>query len=555
MKSNVEIAQGARMLPIQEIAKKAGILEDELEPYGRHMGKISLGIFKRLENAASGKLILVTTINPTPAGEGKTTTVVGLAQALSKLGHKAMLGLREPSLGPVFGVKGGAAGAGFSQVIPMEDINLHFTGDIHAVTSAHNLLAAMLDNHIHQGNALCIDVNRILLHRVMDMNDRALRSTVIGLGGKADGIPRQDSFDITAASEVMAVLCLSKNLGDLKERIGRIVAAYDRDGKPVTAKRLGAVGAMALLLKDAIKPNIVQTIEHVPAFVHGGPFANIATGASSIISTSLGLKLSDYFVTEAGFGSDLGAEKFFDIVCRTGGFKPEVVVIVVTAKALKWHGGVKKADLGAENPAAIEGGFANLTKHVQNMKLFGLPAVIALNKFQGDHESELRKIFELCAGQSLPCALSEVVEKGGEGGLDLARKVVEAVDEEEYFHHLYSLDASIKEKIEEIATHVYGARDVAYTPEAEEAIRSAEDNGFGGLAVCMAKTQYSLSDNPAAIGRPKAFTMKIRDLRISAGAGFVVPVTGTISLMPGLPKAPAAEKMDIGDDGKITGLF
>ncbi|MEM4293469.1 MAG: formate--tetrahydrofolate ligase [Thermoplasmata archaeon] len=553
--SNVEIAQNAKLLPIAEIARIAGIDEEFLEPYGKYIGKVNLGIFEKLERKGNGKLILVTTINPTPAGEGKTTTTIGLAQALAKLGYKAMLGIREPSLGPVFGVKGGAAGAGYAQVLPMEDINLHFTGDIHAVGAANNLLCALVDNSLHYGNPHQIDQRKIVIHRVLDMNDRALRHVVIGLGGKMGGIPREDCFDITAASEVMAVLCLSRNLADLKERLGRIIVGYTIEDKPVFAADLKAVGALALVLKDAIKPNLVQTIEHVPAFVHGGPFANIATGSSSIISTMLGLKLADYFVTEAGFGSDLGAEKFFNIVCRTGGFVPDAAVIVVTARALKWHGGVGKRELGVENIEAIKKGFANLSKHLENIQMFGVPAVVAINRFPGDSQKELEAILNLCEGAGIPAAISNVAELGGEGGLALAEKVVEVANKGSRFRFLYSLDLPIKEKIEAIATRIYGAKSVAYTVEAEEAISKAEENGFGKLAVCMAKTQYSLSDDPALIGRPRNFKITVRDLRISAGGGFVVPLTGEISLMPGLPKKPAAYEMDIDEAGRIKGLF
>ncbi|MCX8174400.1 MAG: formate--tetrahydrofolate ligase [Thermoplasmata archaeon] len=553
--SNVEIAQNAKLLPITEVAEIAGIDVEFLEPYGKYIGKVNLRIFERLKTKQSGKLILVTTINPTPAGEGKTTTTIGLAQSLAKLGHRAMLGIREPSLGPVFGVKGGAAGAGYSQVLPMEDINLHFTGDIHAVGAANNLLCALVDNSLHYGNPHGIDPRKIMLHRVLDMNDRSLRHVVVGLGGKLGGIPREDCFDITAASEVMAVLCLSKDLADLKERLGKIIVGYTMDDKPVSARDLKAVGAMALVLKDAIKPNLVQTIEHVPAFVHGGPFANIATGSSSIISTTLGLKLADYFVTEAGFGSDLGAEKFFNIVCRTGGFAPDAVVVVVTARALKWHGGVGKRELASENIEAIKRGFANLSKHLENIQMFGVPAVVAINRFHGDSQRELDEILGLCESAGIPAAISDVAERGGTGGLDLARKVVEVIKRGNKFRFLYSLDLPIKEKIEAIATRIYGAKSVSYTVEAEEAIGRAEEHGFGKLAVCMAKTQYSLSDDATLIGRPKNFKITVRDLRISAGGGFVVPLTGEISLMPGLPRKPAAFEMDIDEGGKIRGLF
>ena len=552
VKEDYEIARDAELRPIGEIAKKAGFLGEELEPYGNYMAKISLKAWERLKNGPDGELILVTTINPTPAGEGKTTITIGLAQALAKLGKKTFIAIREPSLGPVFGIKGGAAGGGYSQVLPMEDINLHFTGDIHAITAAHNLISAVMDNHLHFGNALNIDCRRILWPRVIDMNDRALRNTVVGLGGPKDGVPHENSFSITAASEIMAILCLSTSIEDLKERIGNIMVAYDTKGKPVMVSDLKIVGAVASLLKHAVKPNLVQSIEGVPAFVHGGPFANIAIGTNSLMATKIALKLSDYVVTEAGFGADLGAEKYFDIVSRIGALKPELAVVVVTARALKHHGGVK--ELGKENTGAVERGFANLKKHLQNISLFGVPVLVAINRFEADHESEISKIKELCEGLEVPVAVVDVHARGGEGGLELAEKVIENTGKSA-FKPLYPLDLPLREKIEVIATSIYGARTVAFSSRAEKEMERLESLGFGNLPVCMAKTQYSFSDDPKKRGVPKRFKIKIREMRISAGAGFVVPITGTMTTMPGLPRHPAAEKIDMDENGDISGLF
>lgn len=555
MQSDIEIAQAAKLKPIEEVAAAAGLYPEELELYGRFKAKISPAAWERVKDLPDGKLILVTAINPTPAGEGKTTTTVGLGQALARLGKRAAIALREPSLGPVFGVKGGAAGGGYSQVVPMEDINLHFTGDIHAVTTAHNLLSALIDNHLQQGNALGLDPRRITWKRVLDMNDRALRHIVIGLGGKAQGVPREDGFDISVASEVMAILCLAGSLTELKERLARIVVGYTGEGRPVTAGDLKAQGAMALLLKDALKPNLVQTLEHVPAFIHGGPFANIAHGCSSIQATRLGLKLCEYFVTEAGFGADLGAEKFFDIKCRVAGLKPSAAVIVATVRALKLHGGVPRSELVKENLAALETGFANLEKQVKNVRLFGVPPVVAINRFPTDTDRELSLLAELCGRLNVPFALSEVWAKGGAGGLELAEKVLAACREPASFSFLYDQAASPKEKIETIARKVYGAARVEYTPEAERDLKAIHDQGLDHLLVCMAKTQYSLSDNPALLGCPQGFTLTVREVRLSAGAGFIVPVTGQIMTMPGLPQRPAALDMDIDAEGRITGLF
>ena len=553
--SDIEIAQGAELRPVVEIAEKLGIGESELELYGRYKAKVSPEVWDRVKGNADGKLILVTAITPTPAGEGKTTTTVGLAQALAKRGKKTSLAIREPSLGPSFGVKGGAAGGGYSQVIPMEDINLHFTGDLHAITTAHNLISAMVDNHIQQGNELNLDPRRIVWRRVMDLNERALRSVIIGLGGKANGIPRESGFDITVASEVMAILCLSTDLMDLKARIAKIVVGYAYDGKAVTVGEIGAAGSAAVLLKDAVKPNLVQTLEGVPAFIHGGPFANIAHGCNSIQATRLGLKLSDYFVTEAGFGADLGAEKFLDIKCRLGGLKPSAVVIVATVRALKMHGGRKKSELGEKDLVALEKGMTNLEKHIENIASFGLPAVVAINRFPADTEDELALIEKKCNALGASVALSEVWEKGGEGGLELADKVMEACGKKSEFVYQYEVGMSPKEKMERIAKNIYGASGVTYTEQAEKDLAQIHELGKDDLLVCMAKTQYSLSDDPSLLGRPSGFTVTVREVRLSAGAGFLVAVTGSIMTMPGLPKKPAALSIDIDEKGRITGLF
>lgn len=553
--SDIEIAQGSELRPIVEIAEKLGIGETELELYGRYKAKVSPEVWDRVKGNADGKLILVTAITPTPAGEGKTTTTVGLAQALSKRGKKTSLAIREPSLGPSFGVKGGAAGGGYSQVIPMEDINLHFTGDLHAITTAHNLISAMVDNHIQQGNELNLDPRRIVWRRVMDLNERALRSVIVGLGGKANGVPRESGFDITVASEIMAILCLSTDLMDLKTRISKIVVGYAYDGKAVTVGEIGAAGSAAVLLKDAVKPNLVQTLEGVPAFIHGGPFANIAHGCNSIQATRLGLKLSDYFVTEAGFGADLGAEKFLDIKCRLGGLEPSAVVIVATVRALKMHGGRKKSELGEKDLVALEKGMTNLEKHIENIASFGLPAVVAINRFPADSEDELALIEKKCNALGASVALSEVWEKGGEGGLELADKVMEACGKKSEFVYQYEVGMSPKEKIERIAKNIYGASGVTYTDQAEKDLAQVRELGKDDLLVCMAKTQYSLSDDPSLLGRPTGFTVTVREVRLSAGAGFLVAVTGSIMTMPGLPKKPAALSIDIDENGRITGLF
>ncbi len=553
--SDIEIAQGAELRPIVEIAEKLGIGEAELEQYGRYKAKVSPEVWERVKGNPDGKLILVTAITPTPAGEGKTTTTVGLAQALAKRGKKTSLAIREPSLGPSFGVKGGAAGGGYSQVIPMEDINLHFTGDLHAITTAHNLISAMVDNHIQQGNDLNLDPRRIVWRRVMDLNERALRSVIVGLGGKANGVPRESGFDITVASEIMAILCLSTDLMDLKARIAKIVVGYTYDGKAVTVGEIGAAGSAAVLLKDAVKPNLVQTLEGVPAFIHGGPFANIAHGCNSIQATRLGLKLSDYFVTEAGFGADLGAEKFLDIKCRLGGLVPSAVVIVATVRALKMHGGRKKSELGEKDLVALEKGMTNLEKHIENIASFGLPAVVAINRFPADSEDELALIEKKCNALGASVALSEVWEKGGEGGLELADKVMEACGKESKFAYQYEVGMSPKEKIERIAKNIYGASGVTYTDQAEKDLAQVHELGKDDLLVCMAKTQYSLSDDPALLGRPSGFTVTVREVRLSAGAGFLVAVTGSIMTMPGLPKKPAALSIDIDEKGRISGLF
>lgn len=556
MLSDIEIAQKAHMLPITEVAGKLGIGEENIELYGRYKAKLSMDLIKRVQDKPDGKLILVTAITPTPAGEGKSTTTVGLAQGLAKIGQKVIVALREPSLGPCMGIKGGAAGGGYSQVVPMEDINLHFTGDFHAITSAHMLLAAMLDNHIQQGNALNIDPRRIVWKRVVDMNDRELRNIVVGLGGKAHGVPRQDGFDITVASEVMAILCLATGLHDLKERLSKIIVAYDYSGNPITAGMLKAQGAMAALLKDAVKPNLVQTLENVPAIIHGGPFANIAHGCNSVMATKTALKLADYTITEAGFGADLGAEKFFDIKCRYAGLKPDAVVLVATVRALKMHGGVPKTDLATPDVEAVKRGIVNLEKHIENIKQYGLPLVVAINAFAQDTPEELEAIRSHCAAHGVNVALSEVFAKGGEGGIELAKEVVAlATSGKADFKLLYGEELSLKEKIETIAKKIYGAVGVNYTKEANNALKDFEKMGYGHLPVCMAKTQYSFSDDPALLGRPEGFEITIKNCRIAAGAGFVVVLTGDIMTMPGLPKVPAAEKIDVSDDGVISGLF
>ncbi len=556
MLSDIEIAQKAHMLPITEVAAKLGIGEEDIELYGRYKAKLSMDLIKRVQDKPDGKLILVTAITPTPAGEGKSTTTVGLAQGLAKIGQKVIVALREPSLGPCMGIKGGAAGGGHSQVVPMDDINLHFTGDFHAITSAHMLLAAMLDNHIQQGNALNIDPRRIVWKRVVDMNDRELRNIVVGLGGKAHGVPRQDGFDITVASEVMAILCLATGLHDLKERLSKIIVAYDYSGNPITAGMLKAQGAMAALLKDAVKPNLVQTLENVPAIIHGGPFANIAHGCNSVMATKTALKLADYTITEAGFGADLGAEKFFDIKCRYAGLKPDAVVLVATVRALKMHGGVPKTDLATPDVEAVKRGIVNLEKHIENIKQYGLPLVVAINAFAQDTPEELEAIRSHCAAHGVNVALSEVFAKGGEGGIELAKEVVAlATSGKADFKLLYGEELSLKEKIETIAKNIYGAVGVNYTKEANNALKDFEKMGYGHLPVCMAKTQYSFSDDPALLGRPEGFEITIKNCRIAAGAGFVVVLTGDIMTMPGLPKVPAAEKIDVSDDGVISGLF
>ena len=548
MLSDIEIAQKAHMLPITEVAAKLGIGEEDIELYGRYKAKLSMDLIKRVQDKPDGKLILVTAITPTPAGEGKSTTTVGLAQGLAKIGQKVIVALREPSLGPCMGIKGGAAGGGYSQVVPMEDINLHFTGDFHAITSAHMLLAAMLDNHIQQGNALNIDPRRIVWKRVVDMNDRELRNIVVGLGGKAHGVPRQDGFDITVASEVMAILCLATGLHDLKERLSKIIVAYDYSGNPITAGMLKAQGAMAALLKDAVKPNLVQTLENVPAIIHGGPFANIAHGCNSVMATKTALKLADYTITEAGFGADLGAEKFFDIKCRYAGLKPDAVVLVATVRALKMHGGVPKTELATPDVEAVKRGIVNLEKHIENIKQYGLPLVVAINAFAQDTPEELEAIRSHCAAHGVNVALSEVFAKGGEGGIELAKEVVAlATSGKADFKLLYGEELSLKEKIETIAKKIYGAVGVNYTKEANNALKDFEKMGYGHLPVCMAKTQYSFSDDPALLGRPEGFEITIKNCRIAAGAGFVVVLTGDIMTMPGLPKVPAAEKIDVSD--------
>ncbi len=555
MKTDVEIAQEAQMKKISEIAAKLGITEDELELYGKYKAKVSLEAWERVKDNADGKLILVTAINPTPAGEGKTTTSVGLADALTRHGHKTAAALREPSLGPCFGMKGGAAGGGYAQVVPMEDINLHFTGDFHAITTAHNLLAAAIDNHIQQGNALDIDVRRITWKRVLDLNDRALRHVVVGLGGKAHGVPRETGFDITVASEMMAILCLASGLTDMKERLGRIVIGYSRSGRAIRADEIGITGALTLLFKDAIKPNIVQTLEGTPVFIHGGPFANIAHGCNSVMATKFALKFADFVVTEAGFGADLGAEKFFDIKCRLAGLRPDAVVIVATVRALKMHGGLKKTALDKVDMAALEEGMENLEKHIENVQKFGLPAVVAVNAFPTDTKEELDFVEKKCRELGAEVALSEVWAEGGKGGFALAEKVENAIERENNFHVLYDEKTRIPEKIDTIVREVYGGKGVIFTAAAKKQLAEIEEYGLDKMPICMAKTQYSLSDNPELLGRPTNFTVTVRELRVNAGAGFIVALTGNILTMPGLPKHPAAENMNITEDGKITGLF
>ena len=554
--SDIEIAQAAHMKPIAEVAQQIGLSADDLELYGKYKAKISLDIFNRVRNNPDGKLVLVTAINPTPAGEGKTTTTVGLGQALVKMGKNAIIALREPSLGPCFGIKGGAAGGGYAQVVPMDDINLHFTGDFHAITTAHNLLAAMLDNSLHHGNPLNIDPRKVVLRRVLDMNDRSLRNIVIGLGGSLDGVPRENGVDITVASEVMAILCLASDLMDLKRRCGQIVVAYTYDDKPITAHDLQAEGAMALIMKDAIKPNLVQTLENTPVFIHGGPFANIAHGCNSIVATKLGLKLADILITEAGFGADLGAEKFYDLKCRFGGLTPAAAVIVVTVRALKMNGGLSQGELARENLRALKRGIVNLDKHIENMAKYGVPAIVAINRFPTDTKAEIDFIRERCRQLDAEVALSEVFTKGSAGGQELAEILLAVMDKvEPNFKFLYELDLTTEEKIEKICREIYGAKGVVFTAEARKSIEKYRSMGFGQLPICMAKTQYSLSDDKNLLGRPSGFVITVREVRLSAGAGFLVAITGAIMTMPGLPKHPAAMNMDIDNDGKITGLF
>ncbi len=556
MLSDIEIAQKAKCLPVTEIAKKLSIDQDDLEFYGKYKAKLPLSLVDKYSDRPDGKLILVTAINPTPAGEGKTTVTVGLGEAMNKIEKNAVIALREPSMGPVFGIKGGAAGGGYAQVIPMEDINLHFTGDMHAITSANNLLCAIIDNHIQQGNELSIDPRRILLKRCLDMNDRALRNVIIGLGGKVNGVPREDGFMITVASEVMAILCLASDIDDLKIRLGKILVAYSYDGKPIYAKDLKAVGAMAALLKDAIKPNLVQTLENTPALMHGGPFANIAHGCNSVTATKLGLKLADYCITEAGFGADLGAEKFLDIKCRYAGLKPSCVVIVATIRALKYNGGVSKSDLKYENTEALKKGIVNLQTHIENMKKYGVPVVVAINRFNTDTDDEIKIIEDFCEEHDVLVSLTEVFANGGDGGVDLAKKVVKTIEEKpSQFKPLYDAKLPIKEKLEIIAREIYRADGVNYTKAAEKAIAEIEALGKDKLPVCVAKTQYSLSDDPTKLGKPENFTITVRDVRLSAGAGFIVALTGDIMTMPGLPKQPAAYNIDVDTDGNIKGLF
>ena len=556
MLSDIEIAQQTKMNPIGEVAASLAIADEDIECYGHYKAKLSESLFQKLADKPDGKLVLVTAINPTPAGEGKTTISVGLADALRRIGRKSVLALREPSLGPVFGIKGGAAGGGYAQVVPMEDINLHFTGDMHAITSANNLLCAMLDNHMQQGNVLRIDQRRVMIKRVLDMNDRALRNIVIGLGGKIDGIPRSDSFQITVASEVMAILCLASDLADLKERLGKILVAYDLDGNPVYARDLGANGAMTALLKDALKPNLVQTLEHTPALIHGGPFANIAHGCNSLRATKLALKLGDFCVTEAGFGSDLGAEKFFDIKCRYGGLKPDCVVLVATVRALKYNGGVPKTELTAENLDALKKGIVNLQVHIENMKKYGVPVVVAINRFHTDTDAELNFIRSFCEELGAEVSMAEVFAKGGEGGMDLAEKVCKTIETKpSNFRVLYDTELSVPEKVEILVKEIYRADGVTFTAPAKKALAQIEALGASNLPVCMAKTQYSLSDDPAKLGKPEHFTVTVRDVTLSNGAGFIVVLTGNIMTMPGLPKAPSALKIDCDNEGNITGLF
>lgn len=556
MLTDIEIAKQADIKPISDIAEKLGISADELEFYGKYKAKLPLSLLKKYENKEDGKLILVTAINPTPAGEGKTTVTVGLGEAMNRIGKKAVIALREPSMGPVFGIKGGAAGGGYAQVIPMEDINLHFTGDMHAITAANNLLCAIIDNHIQQGNELRIDPRRILFKRCLDMNDRALRNVVIGLGGKVNGVPREDGFMITVASEIMAILCLSSGIKDLKNRLGSILTAYTYDGTPVYARDLNAVGSMAVLLKDAIKPNLVQTLENTPALMHGGPFANIAHGCNSVTATRLALKLGDYCITEAGFGADLGAEKFLDIKCRCAGLKPSCVVIVATIRALKYNGGVPKTELSKENTVALKNGIVNLETHIENMRKYGLPVVVAINRFATDTEAEIETIEAFCKEKDVPVSLTEVFARGGEGGKELAEKVVKTIETKEaHFKPIYDEKLSIKEKLNVLAKEIYRAGDVVFTSNAEKAISEIEKLGKDKLPICVAKTQYSLSDDPQKLGSPKGFTLTVRDVRLSAGAGFIVALTGDIMTMPGLPKQPAAYKIDVDDDGNVSGLF
>ena len=556
MLTDIEIAQQSKLYNVKDVAASIGITEDDLEMYGKYKAKLSDEYMDSVKDNKDGKLILVTAINPTPAGEGKTTVTVGLGQAMGKLGKKSIIALREPSLGPCFGVKGGAAGGGYSQVVPMEDLNLHFTGDFHAITSANNLLAAVMDNHIHQGNALRIDPKRIVFKRCLDMNDRALRSIIVGMGKKADGVVRQDGFVITVASEIMAILCLASDIKDLQDRLSKIIVAYTYDNEPVTAGELKCVGSMTALLKDAIKPNLIQTLEHTPALVHGGPFANIAHGCNSVRATKTALKIADYVITEAGFGADLGAEKFFDIKCRMAGLKPDAVVLVATVRALKYNGGVAKADLNNENLEALSKGIVNLEKHIENLQMYGVPVVVTLNRFVADTDAELNYVKEFCEKRGCDFALANVWEKGGEGGIELAKAVLNTLEtKESNFKVLYEDDLTIKEKIETVATKIYGAKDVTYSTEASNAIAKIEAMGMGHMPVCMAKNQYSLSDDASLLGRPEGFTVNIREVYVSAGAGFVVAITGAIMTMPGLPKVPAAERIFVDDEGVINGLF